>query len=140
MKYPETLWKLSFKSAEKKKFISLGTTKFRVLLSLAEMRERDKTLRELSLYHLQTILFHTGDKITDPLKWCTDKIGDRFLDVLGLLEKFLENKNCPHYFLPQANLFSSMNSVTVSTLKDRVRRMLKPSCVACSVKTICKKG
>lgn len=139
MSDPETLWELSFKSAEKKKFISLGTTKYRLLLSLAEMRERDKTLRELSLYHLQTILFHAGDKITDPLKWCTDKIGDRFLDMLGLLEKFLENKNCPHYFLPEADLFSSMNPVTVSTLKDRVRRMLKPSCVACSVATICKK-
>ena len=135
---PETLWELSFLSAEKKKFRSLGTTKYRLLLSLAEIRNRDKTLCELSLYHLQTVLFHAGDQITDPMKWSAEKLGDRFLDTLRCLEKFLENKHCPHYFMPNANLFSSMNAVTVSTLKDRVRRMVKPTCVACGVATICK--
>lgn len=135
---PETLWELSFLSAEKKKLRSLGTTKYRLLLSLAEIRDRDKTLCELSLYHLQTVLFHTGDQITDPLKWCTDKLGDRFLDILRCLEKFLENQHFPHYFIPNADLFSSMNSVTVSTLKDRVRRMVTPTCVACGVATVCK--
>ena len=135
---PETLWELSFLSEEKKKLRSLGTTKYRLLLSLAEIRDRDRTLCELSLYQLQTVLFHTGDQITDPLKWRTVKLGDRFLDILRCLEKFLENKHCPHYFMPNADLFSSMNAVTVSTLKDRVRRMVRPTCVACGVATICK--
>ena len=135
---PETLWELSFLSTENRKLRTLGTTKYRLLLSLAEIRERDKTLCELSLYHLQTVLFHTGDQIGDPMKWCAEKLGDRFLDILSCLEKFLENKNCPHFFIPNANLFSAMNAVTVSTLKDRVRRMVKPTCVACGVATMCK--
>lgn len=135
---PETLWELSFSSTENRKLRSLGTTKYRLLLSLAEIRERDKTLCELSLYHLQTVLFHTGDQINDPMKWRAEKLGDRFLDILRCLEKFLENKHCPHFFIPNANLFSAMNAVTVSTLKDRVRRMVKPTCVACGVATMCK--
>ena len=137
MSDPETLWKLSFLPEEKRKFLSLGTTKYRLFLCLSEMRQRDKTLRELSLYHLQTVLFHVGDQINDPLKWSTEKLGDRFLDILRCLEKFLEDKNCPHYFIPKANLFSCMNVVRISLLKDRVRRLLKPSCVACGVATIC---
>ena len=137
---PETLWQLSFLSAEKKKFRSLGTTKYRLLLTLAEIRERDKTLRELSMYHLQTVLFHVGDEINDPMKWCKENMGERFLDWLRCLEKFLENKNCPHYYMPNANLFSTMNAVMIATLKDRVRRMVKPTCVACGVATICKSG
>ena len=135
---PETLWELSFMSAENRKLRSLGTTKYRLLLSLAEIRERDKTLCELSLYHLQTVLFHTGDQINDPMKWCAEKLGDRFLDILRCLEKFLESKHCPHFFMRNANLFSAINAVTVSTLKDRVRRMVKPTCVACGVATMCK--
>lgn len=135
---PETLWELSFLSAGNRKLRSLGTTKYRLLLSLAEIRERDKTLCELSLCQLQTVLFHTGDQINDPMKWCAEKLGDRFLDILRCLEKFLENKHCPHFFIPNANLFSAMNVVTVSTLKDRVRRMIKPTCVACGVATMCK--
>lgn len=135
---PETLWELSFLSAGNRKLRSLGTTKYRLLLSLAEIRERDKTLCELSLCQLQTVLFHTGDQINDPMKWCAEKLGDRFLDTLRCLEKFVENKHCPHFFIPNANLFSAMNVVTVSTLKDRVRRMIKPTCVACGVATMCK--
>ena len=135
---PETLWQLSFLSAEKKKFCTLGTAKYCLFLTLAEIRRRDQTLRELSLYHLQTVLFLVGDAINDPMKWSKDKIGERFLDVLRCLETFLENKNCPHYYMPNNNLFASMNAVTIATLKDRVRRMMKPTCVACGVATICK--
>ena len=138
MSDPETLWELSFLSAEKRKFISLGTAKYRLLLCMGEIRERDKTLRELSLYHLQTVLFHVGEQIKDPVKWSKEKLGDRFLDTLRCLESFLENKHCPHYYIPKANLFSCLSAVTIATLKDRVRRMLKPSCVACGVATICK--
>ena len=134
---PETLWELSFLSAENRRLRSLGTTKYRLLLSLAEIRERDETLCEQSLYHLQTVLFHTGNQINDRMKWCTGKLGDRFLDILRCLEKFLDNKHCPHFFIPNANLFSAMNTVTLSTLKDRVRRMVKPTCVACGVATMC---
>ena len=137
MSDPETLWELAFLTAEKRKFISLGTAKYRLFLCLAEIRERDKTLSELPLSHIQAILFHVGDQINDRVKWSTEKLGNRFLDILRCLEKFLENKHCPHYFIPSANLFSYMNAVTISTLKDRVRRMLKPSCVACGVATIC---
>ena len=135
---PETLWQLSFLSAEKKKFCTLGTAKYCLFLTLAEIRRRDQTLRELSLYHLQTVLFLVGDAINDPMKWSKDEIGERFLDVLRCLETFLENKNCPHYYMPNNNLFASMNAVTIATLKDRVRRMMKPTCVACGVATICK--
>ena len=138
MSDPETLWKLSFLPAEKRKFLSLGTAKYRLFLCLSEMRARDKTLSELSLYHLQTVLFHVGDQISDPVQWSAEKLGDRFLDILRCLEKFLEDKRCPHYFIPNTNLFSCMNVVTIAILKDRVRRMLKPSCVACGVATICK--
>ena len=136
---PETLWELSFLSAEKKKLFSLGTTKYRLLLCLSEIRERDKTLGKLSLYHLQTVLYYIGEQVIDPLKWSKEMIGYRFLEVLRCLENFLERKFCPHYFLPKVNLFTCINEVTISLLKDRVRRMLKPSCVACGVATICKR-
>lgn len=140
MSDPETLWEMSFLSSEKRKFISLGTAKYRLFQCLSEIRERDKTVRELSLYQLQTVLFHAGDQINDALKWATETLGDRFLDVLRCLENFLERKHCPHYFIPNVNLFSCMNAVTISLVKDKVRRMLRPSCVACGVATICKTG
>lgn len=139
MSDPETLWGLSFLSAEKKQFFSMGTTKYRLLLCLSELRKRDKILSQLSFYHFQTIIYHTAEKINDPLKWSTEMMGNRFLDVLRCLEMFLERKNCPHFFLSNVNLFLCVNEVTISLLKDRVRKMLRPSCVACSVATICKR-
>ena len=133
---PETLWELSFLFAEKKRISSLGSAKYHLLLIFAEIRERDKTLSQLSFYHIQTILFHVADKLKDPMKWRSETSGDRFLDILRCLETCLQNRNCPHYFMPGTNLFSFMNVVSTSILKDRVRRMVRPSCVACNMAAI----
>lgn len=72
------------------------------------------------------------------MKWCVEKLGDCFLDILCCLEKFLENKYCLYFFIFNVNLFFVMNVVIVFIFKDRVCRMVKLMCVVCGVVIMCK--
>lgn len=130
---PETLWQLSFALAERTQINQLNVNQLRMLYILAEIRERDEILKEVSFYQVQTILFHVIEKTAEGTKWTEAHMAARFMDTMTCLETFLQEKNCPHYFMKDANLFAFTNSVTMSKLKDRARRIMKPTCKACSV-------
>ena len=103
---------------------------------LIELRELDGLFAELSLTHVQTTLFHLVDKVDDPYDWRESDMGERFMDALAYLEEFLDGKHCEHYFVKGANLFNAMSPVTMTQLKDRVKRIVKPSCVACGLASL----
>jgi hypothetical protein len=136
MSDPETLWMLSFASAERKKVLQLSPPQRKLLEILIELRELDESFRELSLSHMQTALFYIVDKISDPYDWRESDMGERFIDTLCYLEDFLDCKYCEHYFVKGANLFDGMSPVTMTQLKDKVRRIVKPSCVACGLASL----
>lgn len=136
MSDPETLWMLSFASAERKKVLQLTPTQRRLLEILIELRELDELFGELSLTHMQTTLFYIVDKISDPYDWRESEMGERFIDTLCYLEDFLDCKYCEHYFVKSANLLSGMSPVTITKLKDKMRRIVKPSCVACGLASL----
>lgn len=131
MSDPETLWMLSFASEERKKVWQLTQNQRKLLDVLIELRELDGLFGELSLNHMVTTMFYLVDEINDPYDWMDSDIGERFIDALFYLEEFLDRKLCEHYFVKGANLFTAMGPVTLSQLKDKVRRIVKPSCVAC---------
>ena len=129
---PETLWQLSFSTAERSKLHHLHVNKLRMLHIVAEIRERDEILKELSSYQVQTILFHVMEKTTER-EWAEPLLAARFIDAMNSLESFLHEKYCPHFFMKDVNLFAFTNSVVMSKVKDRARKITKPNCKACSV-------
>lgn len=136
MSDPETLWMLSFAGDERKKACQLNPNQCKVLEVLIELRELDDLFREISLNHMLTTMFYLVDKESDPYDWQDSDIGERFIDALFCLEESLEYKYCEHYFVKGANLFNAMSPVTISKLKDKVRRIVKPSCVACGLASL----
>ncbi|EDO35338.1 predicted protein [Nematostella vectensis] len=136
MSDPESLWLLSFVEAEKKMLRQLKDNQQRLLDILVELREMDELLGEISFAQMQTVLFHLVSKIEDGFEWRDEELGERFLDALCILEEFLEKKYCEHFYISEANLFVAMGTVTMSQLKDKIRRITKPSCVACGLASI----
>ena len=66
----------------------------------------------LSSYHLKTLMMWTCE--TWPLAWCLSE------DVVGIcsylfstLARWLERRHCPHYFIPESNLFGRKMDYTV---------------------------
>lgn len=136
MSDPETLWMLSFAGEERKKTCQLNPNQRKVLDVLIELRELDELFGELSLNHMLTTMFYLVDKLSDPFDWQKSEIGERFIDALFVLEESLEYKYLEHYFVEGANLLNAMSPVTLSQVKDKVRRIVKPSCVACGLASL----
>ena len=60
-------------------------------------------------YHLKTLMFWVCEKVPHQV-WTPDHIGECVLLILEELLRFLVEKNCPHFFLPQINLFGNVQS------------------------------
>ncbi|XP_068671823.1 cyclic GMP-AMP synthase-like receptor 1 isoform X1 [Montipora foliosa] len=103
------LWRYSFSEAEKKLFVRGGHGEARscrkqVLRILKALKE------ELELhpsYHLKPCCFMSVGKSPNPNSWSFDHLRDRFMSLLQRLLNSLRQKNCPHYFMREFNLFET---------------------------------
>ena len=77
--------------------------------------------RFLKPYHLQTILLHESAKFSDEKHWTVEKLGDRFYGLVSLLETFVHDRSCPHFFIPSMNLFSEISNYNIRMFCQRIK-------------------
>lgn len=115
-------WRRSFSIEEKAKLVAAdsdNTCRKKVLRTLKVIRSREPCLVQLTSYHLKTALFHEMDKEKD---WKEDMFGQRLMGVLLQLEKRLNEKNLPHYFLgKKVNLLQAMSDVSIGNMIGRLK-------------------
>ena len=74
----------------------------------------------LKPYHLQTVLLHESAKFPDEIQWTCEKLPDRFCGLVRLLESFIHDKCCPHFFIPSLNLFTALSKYNQRVFCQRI--------------------
>ena len=75
------------------------------MLRILKALKEELDLHPLKSYHLKTMLLYECEANPYPSNWSFDRLGDRFMGLLQRLEDCLSQKNCPHYFMRELNLF-----------------------------------
>lgn len=102
-------WMLSFSCAEKK--LLSGTNRKKCYSILKTLRDRNFDGRQgsgscnISTYHMRTLLLYECEKHPHDFEWDEQNLGDRINGVLLQLISCLQSRRCPHYFLPNLDLF-----------------------------------
>ena len=107
----DCFWRYSFSAAEKKLALQgdrgePGTCYRKILRILKCLREEHK-LSPLTSYHLKTIMLYEREENPDPRLWKEDQLGYRFMSAVERLLRCLLQRECPHYFMKDVNLFDS---------------------------------
>lgn len=100
-------WVLSFTEAENRLLLSCPGRK-KTLSILKTLRDRHLDClpgNPVSAYHLKTLVLFECEKHARESEWEESAIGDRLLGILLQLISCLQSRRCPHYFLPNLDLF-----------------------------------
>lgn len=108
-------WHRSFALQEKQMLCDGSKMVLRVLKVL---RKRLPDFGNFTSYQLKTVVLHEIDATKD---WKEIMFWKRLVDVLARLDKHLEVRNLPHFFLPQINLLSNMDTDVMNDLRDRIQ-------------------
>ena len=98
-------WVISFEQAENT--LLQGGCRRRCLSILKTLRERHLDIQgqPIDNYHMKTLLLHECEKHPREIDWDESCLGDRINGILLQMISFLKNRHCPHYFLPNLDLF-----------------------------------
>ena len=127
----ETAWRVSFYVAEKNKMRALGEgCRVQLLRILTEIRDNEDALKNLSSYHLKTILFNQSAEMPSAEDWLSEKLSERFFDLLKSIQNCLVTKSCPHFFMKEpefqsVNLFEGIDDETLTKMADFVGNMIE---------------
>ncbi|KAL8207149.1 UNVERIFIED_CONTAM: hypothetical protein K2H54_046493 [Gekko kuhli] len=98
-------WVLQFGEAENR--LLLGGCRNKCLSVLKTLRDRHLELpgQPLNNYHMKTLLLYECEKHPRETDWDEACLGDRLNGILLQLISCLQCRRCPHYFLPNLDLF-----------------------------------
>ena len=106
-------WRYSFNDAEK--FLLLDSEPSfpsnncrRSVLRILKSLRVDYNWNGIRSYHLKTTMLHEFES-HNPRYWKNENIFACLQKALNRLKVFVQNKNCPHYFLPGVNLFATLS-------------------------------
>ncbi|XP_037070973.1 LOW QUALITY PROTEIN: protein mab-21-like 2 [Pollicipes pollicipes] len=118
-------WVLTFSEAENR--LLYGGCRRRVLSVLKTLRDRHLDLpgNPVTSYHLKILLLYECEKHPRELEWDDTAIYDRILGLLVQLISCLQNRRCPHYFLPALNLYKGISPAAMDTAAKQVWRLLR---------------
>ena len=105
-------WRFSFSKAEQKLMKSKGLGNRNYCFRIFKMAIKENissTCSLLTSYHLKTLLFWASER-HPPDRWSDENLAVCFLGLLDDLLHSLANCSCPHYFLPDLNLFSDCST------------------------------
>lgn len=113
-------WRISFSSCERKLAQSLSSCQkgcFLIVKGIWRHFLKHPSKKGVQSYHLKTAMFWVCEEAS-PADWRKDKIGVGALRILQKLYSFLVNMCCPHYLIPENNLFQDIEEdVLMSTLQ-----------------------
>ena len=118
-------FKISFALQERELMFSLNTTQFKCYVLLKIIRgDINVTLGEecLTSYHCKTCLFYMLEN-TQSDTWRPKNLVACVLGCLDCLLSWTVNGYCPHYFIPEQNLFSDL--VKKPWIQDELSRLLR---------------
>lgn len=100
-------WLLSFNDAENK--LLRGSNRKKCLSILKTLRDRNLSNGPgqncITNNHLKTLLLYECEKHPNEYEWDDYNLGDRINGILLQLISCLQSRRCPHYFLPNLDLF-----------------------------------
>ncbi|XP_070538633.1 protein mab-21-like 3 [Ptychodera flava] len=78
----------------------------RILKKLREDFWCRSTKPVLSSFHLKTLLLWECERHPHSTDWSREKLGERVLGLVRELKTWVSRRRCPHYFIPEINLFT----------------------------------
>ncbi|XP_018576240.1 protein mab-21-like [Anoplophora glabripennis] len=118
-------WVLSFLEAENR--LLQGGCRKRCLSILKTLRDRHLDLpgNPVSSYHLKTLLLYECEKHPRESEWDESCIGDRINGIFLQLISCLQCRRCPHYFLPNLDLFKGKSPSALENAAKQVWRLTR---------------
>ena len=123
----ELEWRISFSKAEVKlmKAEGLGNRNYCYRIFKMTIKENiTSTCNLLTTYHLKTLLLWASER-HPPDTWSDENIAVCFLGLLDDLLHSLVNFSCPHYFIPELNLFANCSTDHLHSLASQVSAIRK---------------
>ncbi|GJQ75179.1 putative Mab-21 protein [Trypoxylus dichotomus] len=118
-------WVLSFFEAENK-LLMVGCRR-RCLSILKTLRDRHLDLpgNPVSSYHMKTLLLYECEKHPREIEWDESCIADRINGIFLQLISCLQCRRCPHYFLPNLDLFKGKSANALENAAKQVWRLTR---------------
>ena len=118
-------WVVSFEQAEQ--LLLTGGCRRKCLSILKTLRDRHLDLpgRPVEAYHIKTLLLYECEKHPREVDWDEMAIGDRINGVLLQLISCLQNRRCPHYFLPALDLLRGRSPAAMDSAAKHAWRILR---------------
>jgi len=123
----ELEWRISFSKAEVKLMKAKGLGNRNYCYRMFKLAIKDTVMSTCSLlttYHLKTLLLWASER-HPPDRWSDENIAVCFLGLLDDLLHSLVNCSCPHYFIPDLNLFASCSTDHLYYLASQVSAIRK---------------
>lgn len=118
-------WAISFNTAEML-LLSAGCRR-KCLSILKALRDRHLDIpgKPIENYHLKTLLLYECEKHPREIEWDETCLGDRINGILLQLISCLQNRRCPHYFLPNLDLFKGKSATSLDTAAKQTWRIVR---------------
>jgi len=118
-------WVLSFLEAENR--LLQGGCRKKCLSILKTLRDRHLDLPgvPITAYHLKTLLLYECEKHPRECEWDEVCLGDRINGILLQLISCLQCRRCPHYFLPNLDLFRGKSHSSLENAAKMVWRLTR---------------
>lgn len=119
-------WVIAFNEAEYK-LLSSGGCRRRVLSILKTLRDNHLDLpgNPVTSYVLETLLLYECEKHPREYEWDEACVGDRLNGIFLQLISCLQCKRCPHYFLPNLDLFRGKSPTAMENAAKQTWRLAR---------------
>ncbi|XP_031559336.1 protein male abnormal 21-like [Actinia tenebrosa] len=131
-------WRISFSQAEISLFQSMDAFRIYCYRIFKAIYYSELTLpKVLSSYHMKTIFLWACERIPSEM-WVESNLAQIIMGLLDDLLHCLVTKNCPHYFIPENNLFAHVHQDFLDHLAKVVAKIRRnperyPLVKTCSV-------
>lgn len=118
-------WVIGFTEVENRLFY--GGCRRKVLSILKTLRDQHLDLpgNPVTNYIIKSIVLYEFEKHPREIEWDESAIGDRINGVLLQLISCLQCKRCPHYFLPNLDLFRGKSPSALENAAKQAWRLLR---------------
>ncbi|EFN78127.1 Protein mab-21 [Harpegnathos saltator] len=118
-------WVLSFTEAETR--LLQGGCRRKCLSILKTLRDRHLDLpgNPVTSYHMKTLLLHECEKHPLETEWDEICLADRINGIFLQLISCLQCRRCPHYFLPNLDLFKGKSPSGLENAAKQVWRLTR---------------
>merc|ERR1712106_482201 len=118
-------WIISLHEAEN--ILMVGGARKKVLSMMKTIRDRHLDLQgnPVSVYILQTLMLYECEKHPREEEWEDCHVGDRISGIIMQLISCLQCRKCPHFFLPNVDLFRGKTPASLANAAKLAWRLMR---------------